>query len=107
MAPGMLYKGVMEVIDTGLKHAKFPAKVWTYQRHASKSHASFALCCVLYIPPRRAYSTSREANIRISMVFCTASEVPLSTYSSEIHYTAPICIAEPGLRDFRSRHLCW
>ena len=101
----MLYKRVMEIVDAGLKHTKFPAKVWTYQRHASKNHASFALRCMLHIPPRRAYSITREASIRISLILCAVLEAPLSTHSSEHHYTAPFCIAEVGLRDFQSRHL--
>ena len=72
---------------------------------AKPINAHFALRCMRHTPPRRASKTSREANTRIDLVLRVLLEVLLSRNPSQRHCTAPICIAEVGLRDFQSRHL--
>ena len=58
-----------------------------------------------HTPPHRASRTSREANTRIYLLLRVLLEVLLSRNLNQRLCTAPICIAEVGLRDFQSRHL--
>ena len=58
-----------------------------------------------HTPPHRASRTRRETNTRIYLVLRALLEVVVSRYSGQRLCTAPISIAEVGLRDFQTRHL--